>query len=78
VYTEIMKNITLSADEGLIEKARARAAAQQTTLNSLFRNWLAEYAEPRTRTREELDAFLDKYSYFRVGKMPTREERNER
>ena len=78
MYTEIVKNITLSADEALIEKARAKAAADQTTLNQLFRNWLAEYTQRRTATREEIDAILDKYSYFRVGKMPTRDEMHER
>jgi hypothetical protein len=32
-----MKNITLSADEKLIEAARARAQAEQTSLNEQFR-----------------------------------------
>jgi hypothetical protein len=72
-----VKNITLSADETLIERARAKAAQNQTTLNQLFRDWLAEYAE-RKVTREEIQAALDKCSYFRVGKMPTRDEMHER
>ena len=37
------RNITLSADENLIEAARRRAAAQHTTLNAQFRLWLADY-----------------------------------
>jgi predicted nucleic acid-binding protein len=37
-----MKNITLSADESLIEAARERARADQTTLNKAFRVWLTE------------------------------------
>jgi hypothetical protein len=36
-----MKNITLSADEKLIEAARARAQAEQTSLNEQFRRWLS-------------------------------------
>jgi hypothetical protein len=32
-----MKNITLSADENLIETARQRAALEHTTLNEQFR-----------------------------------------
>ena len=40
-----MKNITLSADEELIEAARQRARAERTTLNQAFREWLADYAE---------------------------------
>ena len=38
-----MKNITLSADESLIDAARRRAASEQTTLNAQFRIWLADY-----------------------------------
>ena len=38
-----MKNTILSADEGLIEAARRRAAAEGTSLEALFRRWLAEY-----------------------------------
>ena len=39
-----MKNITLSADADLIEAARQRAAAERTTLNARFRQWLEDYA----------------------------------
>ena len=78
MYTGHVKHITLSADEALIEKARAKAVEEQTTLNQLFRNWLAEYAQPPAFDRKEFDRVLDNYSYFRAGRMPTREERNER
>jgi hypothetical protein len=47
--TAMLKNITLSAEEALIEKARQRAQAESTTLNAEFRNWLAQYAQrPQT------------------------------
>jgi hypothetical protein len=39
-----MKNITLSADEDLIERARLIARAQHKTLNAVFREWLAHFA----------------------------------
>ena len=39
-----MKNITLSADADLIERARKTAESQNTTLNAAFRDWLEEYA----------------------------------
>ena len=39
-----MKNITLSADEHLIELAREEARVRKTTLNALFREWLEEIA----------------------------------
>jgi hypothetical protein len=74
-----MKNITLSADEHLIESARARARREHTTLNEQFRRWLADYA----RSRERADAALAVVEELR-GKLRTggrkfsREELNER
>ena len=44
-----MMNITLSADESLIELARETARERKTTLNQLFRNWLVELAGRRER-----------------------------
>ena len=38
-----MKNITLSADEDLIEAALRRALAERTTLNAQLRLWLQSY-----------------------------------
>jgi hypothetical protein len=73
-----MKNITLSADESLIEAARARARAEQTTLNEQFRRWLAEYA----RTRERMDRYDTVMRGLRgklkVGRKLDRESMNER
>lgn len=40
----MLKNITLSADEKLIESARERERTEHTTLNEQFRLWLADYA----------------------------------
>jgi hypothetical protein len=39
----MLKNITLSADERLIFKARKKAKSEHTTLNSRFRQWLDNY-----------------------------------
>ena len=36
-----MKNITLSADENLIDRARAYAQTRHTTVNQLIRDFLA-------------------------------------
>lgn len=44
VYTWIVKNITLSADEKVIEAARKKARAANRTLNEEFRRWLDTYA----------------------------------
>jgi hypothetical protein len=76
-----MKNITLSADERLIEAARERARAEHTTLNEQFRRWLIDYARAdKEREIEEAKALLEHIrSYVRTdGRRFTREERNER
>jgi len=44
-----MKNVTLSADDRLPERARELARRRSTTLNRMFREWLAELTAERTR-----------------------------
>jgi hypothetical protein len=39
-----MRKVTLSADQGLIERARLVARSQGKTLNAAFREWLEQYA----------------------------------
>lgn len=74
-----MKNITLSADEGLIEEARRVAAARGTTLNAEFRLWLADYVG---RKREGERAIAAMNSVAEVidagGRRFIRDEMNER
>ena len=41
----MLRNITLSADEQLIEAARKKATSTQSTLNVEFRKWLADYTQ---------------------------------
>ncbi len=74
-----MKNITLSADESLIEAARRRAAAENTTLNAMFRKWLADYVD-RQRQAEKAMATIRQMQalYGTGGRKFTREEMNER
>jgi hypothetical protein len=64
-----MKNITLSADEKLIEAARERARTEHTTLNEQFRRWLAE---------EAMALIQELRGKLRVGRKLTRDEMNER
>lgn len=73
-----MKNITLSADEDLIEAARARARAENTTLNEQFRRWLADYARHRDRLERYDEVVSGLRGKLRVGRKLTREEMNER
>lgn len=74
-----MKNITLSADESLIEAARERAQAEHTTLNAEFRHWLADYAKRKQRTDEAMAVIERLQSYANTGgRKFTRDEMNER
>lgn len=73
-----MKNITLSADESLIEAARARATAEKTTLNEQFRRWLADYAQVRERLQRYDTAMQGLRGQLKVGRKLTREAMNER
>jgi len=72
-----MKNITLSADERLIEQAREAARARKTTLNSLFREWLAKVAGVHERT-QRMNELFRRLHYVNAGRKFSREEMNER
>jgi hypothetical protein len=73
-----MKNITLSADEKLIEAARARARAEHTTLNEQFRRWLEDYARHQERLERYDELIAELRGKVRVGRKLTRDEMNER
>jgi hypothetical protein len=72
-----MKNITLSADEDLIEQARLVARAQRKTLNAAFREWLAQFTA-QAGTGEEVDALMRRLHHVNAGRRFTRDEMNER
>ena len=74
-----MKNITLSAEEGLIEAARRRAAEERTTLNAQFRLWLADYAGRSRRAEVALETIRALRGSISTGGLKfTRDEMNER
>ena len=73
-----MKNITLSADEGLIEAARERARAENTTLNQQFRLWLADYARREQQAERAMETVRELRGKLLVGRKLTRDEMNER
>ncbi len=72
-----MKNVTFTADEHAIERARKAARAQNTTLNQAFREWLDSFGKPAFNP-QEFDALMKRLSYARAGRRFTREEMNER
>jgi len=74
-----MKNITLSADDNLIEAARARARAENTTLNEQFRRWLADYVRQQNRVDAAMALIEELCGEVRTGgRTFTRDEMNER
>lgn len=72
-----MKNITLGADDELIEQARLVARQQHRTLNAAFREWLLQFTVESGSVRE-YDALMRRLRHVRVGSALTRDERNER
>ena len=75
----MLRNITLSADEQLIARAREKAGAAQTTLNVEFRKWLAEYAGAQddaavARFRD----VMQQLAHVDAGRSLSRDEMNQR
>jgi predicted transcriptional regulator len=72
-----MRNITLSADEDLIERARRIAREQRRTLNEAFREWLAQFAES-AGDAQGFDSLMMRLRNVNAGRRFSREELNER
>ncbi len=80
MYTGTMlRNITLSADEQLIARAREKAGVAQTTLNLEFRKWLEGYVS--TQDDAAVGKFRDMLQQLGdvdAGRAFTRDEMNVR
>jgi hypothetical protein len=72
-----MKNITLSADEDLIERARSIARDQRRTLNDAFRDWLAQFTQS-AGDAQGFDAMMKRMQHIDAGRRFSRDELNER
>lgn len=72
-----MKNITFSADETLIKKARRRAQQSGKTLNEAFREWLKGYVSQEGGADSYRD-LMKKLRGVSPGRRFSREEMNER
>ena len=72
-----MKNITLSAEEHLIEQARQIARAQHKTLNAAFREWLQQYTASEGSVRD-FDNLMRRLTHVKAGRKFSRDEMNER
>ncbi len=73
----MLKNITFSVEEELIDKAREQAQAEKLTLNKLFRRWLEQYVENNRKTNE-YDRVMESLKHVYPGRKFTRDEMNER
>jgi hypothetical protein len=72
-----MKNITLSADEGLLQQARRRAGSEHRTLNDIFRQWLDQYVSQSTAS-DTYDVMMKRLDHVSAGRKYSREQLNER
>lgn len=73
----MLKNITLSADENIIKKARAKAIKNKKTLNAIFREWLKNYVKKET-ILSDYSLLMKQLAHVKSGKHFSREELNER
>jgi hypothetical protein len=72
-----LKNITFTAPNETIERARLRAREQHTTLNEAFRAWLDHYSGRRP-SAEDFDRMIERLRHVDAGRTFTRDEMNER
>lgn len=76
-YTaDMLKNLTISADPIVIDKARAKAAAEHTTLNEVVRRFLADFAHGGRGA--DYDAVMASISACRSGGRFNRDDANAR
>ena len=72
-----VKNITLSAEATLIQRARKKAEDEKSSLNRRFREWLTQYVG-RKDIEEEYMTLMQDLQYVEPGRSFTRDEMNER
>lgn len=51
-----MGNLTLSLDDGILQKAREAALRERTSVNALVREYLTRYVDANSRRLAALDA----------------------
>jgi len=73
----MLKNITLSAEDELIQKARQKAQKERTTLNATFRHWLKQYVNAGINS-SEYESLMKSLNYAQPGGTFSRDELNER
>ena len=75
----MVRNITFSVDEKLIDWAVEEASKEGRSLDDAFRQWLERYsAKSREEAVRRFDELMARLSHVRVGRHLTREEMHER
>jgi len=74
-----MKNITFTANDILIEKARKKAKDEMTSLNAKIQEWLRLYVDEQEGPKD-FDTYWAQYDSLDIkgGSKLNREERNAR
>lgn len=73
----MLKNVTLSTEDWLIVRAREKAVREKTSLNALFRQWLARYVG-QDRAAGSYHALMERLAHVQAGRSFSRDELNER
>lgn len=75
-----MKNITVTIADDLYERSRVLAAQRKTTVTGLVRDYLTSLVDAEQRREQARREILGMIGTFggKVGRMPSREERNAR
>ena len=72
-----MKNVTLRAEEHLIEQARLIARSQHKTLNAVFREWLLQFTS-HAGNGQEFRSVMRRLRHVDTGRHFSRDEMNKR
>ncbi len=73
----MVKNITLSADNFLLDRAREKARKENTSLNQLFKIWIKKYVN-RDDIVSEYTYLMQNMEDVKAGRKFSRDEMNER
>ena len=72
-----IRNITLSAEEDALQKARDKASSEGKSLNVKFREWLKRYINPQDYSKS-YEKLMNSLKHVNPGQKFSRDEANER
>ena len=72
-----IRNITLSAAEDALKKAREKATGEGKSLNVKFREWLQRYISPQDYSKN-YESLMQSLKHVSPGQKFSRDEANER